>query len=377
MKLSISRNELYNKLAVVQKVIASKSAVPVAENFLFRIEGNTLKIVATDLETTLSTSIDLEQDHGTLVFAMPQKIMEILKELPEQMLSFDIDEQNFKIVLKNESGTYNGDFMGFDVGKDGEDFPRPHELGVDTQEFALTSEVLLNGISLTAFATSEEEARPIMTGILFDIFAHNITFVATDSHKLVKYNVNNVEIGFDSSFILPKKPALTLKNILGKTDEKIQIKFDDKNIVFVMPEYEMICRQIEGKYPNYNAVIQQNPYKAIVDKGSLLSAVKRVKVFANQGTGLIVFKLTNNKIEISAQDIDFSTSAHEEVACQYSDSDIEIGFKAILVEEMLSNMLSSQITLELADPSRAGVIVPFENDDDQSILMLLMPMFLS
>lgn len=377
MKLSISRNELYNKLSVVQKVIASKSAVPVAENFLFRIEGNILKIVATDLETTLSTSIDLEQDHGTLVFAMPQKIMEILKELPEQMLSFDIDEQNFKIVLKNESGTYNGDFMGVDVGKDGEDFPRPHELGVDTQEFALTSEVLLNGISLTAFATSEEEARPIMTGILFDIFAHNITFVATDSHKLVKYNVNNVEIGFDSSFILPKKPALTLKNILGKTDEKIQIKFDDKNIVFVMPEFEMICRQIEGKYPNYNAVIQQNPYKAIVDKGSLLSAVKRVKVFANQGTGLIVFKLTNNKIEISAQDIDFSTSAHEEVACQYSDSDIEIGFKAILVEEMLSNMLSSQITLELADPSRAGVIVPFENDDDQSILMLLMPMFLS
>lgn len=377
MKLSISRNELYNKLAVVQKVIASKSAVPVAENFLFRIEGNILKIVATDLETTLSTSIDLEQNHGTLVFAMPQKIMEILKELPEQMLSFDIDEQNFKIVLQNESGTYNGDFMGFDVGKDGEDFPRPHELGVDTQEFALTSEVLLNGISLTAFATSEEEARPIMTGILFDIFDHNITFVATDSHKLVKYNVNNVEIGFDSSFILPKKPALTLKNILGKTDEKIQIKFDDKNIVFVMPEFEMICRQIEGKYPNYNAVIQQNPYKAIVDKGSLLSAVKRVKVFANQGTGLIVFKLTNNKIEISAQDIDFSTSAHEEVACQYSDSDIEIGFKAILVEEMLSNMLSSQITLELADPSRAGVIVPFENDEDQSILMLLMPMFLS
>lgn len=377
MKLSISRNELYNKLAVVQKVIASKSAVPVAENFLFRIEGNILKIVATDLETTLSTSIDLEQNHGTLVFAMPQKIMEILKELPEQMLSFDIDEQNFKIVLQNESGTYNGDFMGVDVGKDGEDFPRPHELSTDTQEFSLTSEVLLSGISLTAFATSEEEARPIMTGILFDIFDHNITFVATDSHKLVKYNVNNVEIGFDSSFILPKKPALTLKNILGKTDEKIQIKFDDKNIVFVMPEFEMICRQIEGKYPNYNAVIQQNPYKAIVDKGSLLSAVKRVKVFANQGTGLIVFKLTNNKIEISAQDIDFSTSAHEEVACQYSDSDIEIGFKAILVEEMLSNMLSSQITLELADPSRAGVIVPFENDEDQSILMLLMPMFLS
>ena len=377
MKLSISRNELYNKLAVVQKVIASKSAVPVAENFLFRIEGNILKIVATDLETTLSTSIDLEQDHGTLVFAMPQKIMEILKELPEQMLSFDIDEQNFKIVLKNESGTYNGDFMGVDVGKDGEDFPRPHELGVDTQEFALTSEVLLNGISLTAFATSEEEARPIMTGILFDIFAHNITFVATDSHKLVKYNVNNVEIGFDSSFILPKKPALTLKNILGKTDEKIQIKFDDKNIVFVMPEYEMICRQIEGKYPNYNAVIQQNPYKAIVDKGSLLSAVKRVKVFANQGTGLIVFKLANNKIEVSAQDIDFSTSANEEVACQYSDNEIEIGFKAVLLEEILSNMLSTQITLELADPSRAGVIVPFENDDDQSILMLLMPMFLS
>ena len=205
------------------------------------------------------------------------------------------------------------------------------------------------------------------------MFDNNITFVATDAHKLVKYNMSNINIGFENSFILPKKPALTLKNILVRTDELIEISFDDKNISFRMPEYEMICRRIEGKYPNYNAVIQKNPFKAIVDRQSLLSAIKRVKVFSSQGTGLIIFNISENKIEVSTQDIDFSTSAKEIIVCQYSDQPMEIGFKAALLEEILSN----QIVIELADASKAGIIVPFENDPDQDLLMLLMPMFLN
>ncbi len=377
MNLSISRNELYNKLAIVQKVINPKTAIPVAENFLFRIEGNRLTIVATDLETTLSTSITLEQNNGNLIFAMPPKIMEILKELPEQILNFNIDEQSFKIVLKNESGTYNGDFLGIDVGQNGEEFPRPKELDKEHQTIELTSELLLNGISKTVFATAEEDSRPAMTGVLFDMFDNNITFVATDAHKLVKYNIKNINIGFENSFILPKKPALTLKNVLVKTDEKITVSFDEKNVAFIMPEYEMICRRIEGKYPNYNAVIQNNPNKAIVDRTSLLSAIKRVKVFSNQGTGLIIFNIKDNKIEVSTQDIDFSTSAKEEILCQYSEAPIEIGFKAALLEEILSNMSDNQIIVELADASKAGIIVPFENEENQELLMLLMPMFLN
>ena len=350
MNLSISRNELYNKLAIVQKVINSKTPIPIAENFLFKIENNVLTIVATDLETTLSTAINLENCPGSIIFAMPPKIMEILKELPEQILSISIDEETFKIDLQNESGSYKGDFLGIGVGQNGEDFPRPKELDTEYKSLKITSELLLNGISRTVFATAEEDSRPTMTGVLFDMFDNNITFVATDAHKLVKYNMSNINIGFENSFILPKKPALTLKNILVRTDELIEISFDDKNISFRMPEYEMICRRIEGKYPNYNAVIQKNPFKAIVDE---------------------------NKIEVSTQDIDFSTSAKEIIVCQYSDQPMEIGFKAALLEEILSNMQDNQIVIELADASKAGIIVPFENDPDQDLLMLLMPMFLN
>lgn len=377
MKLLISRNELYNKLSIVQKVINPKTAIPVVENFLFRIEGEILTIVATDLETTLTTTINLEQNNGNFVFAMPTKIMEILKELPEQILSFDINEDNFKIELQNESGSYSGDFMGIEVGKDGEEFPRPKELDQEVQRFELTDEVLFNGISRTVFATAEEDSRPTMTGILFDMFDDNITFVATDAHKLVRFNVKNINIGFTNSFILPKKPALMLKNILGKTDEVLKISFDEKNVSFEMPEFSMTCRRIEGKYPNYNAVIQQNPFKAIVDRSSILSAIKRVKVFANQGTGLIVFNLSENRIEVSTQDIDFSTSAKEDIICQYADQPMEIGFKATLLEEILSNIQDNQIVFELADPSKAGIIVPFENNENEELLMLLMPMFLN
>ena len=367
MNLSISRNELYNKLAIVQKVINSKTPIPIAENFLFKIENNVLTIVATDLETTLSTAINLENCPGSIIFAMPPKIMEILKELPEQILSISIDEETFKIDLQNESGSYKGDFLGIGVGQNGEDFPRPKELDTEYKSLKITSELLLNGISRTVFATAEEDSRPTMTGVLFDMFDNNITFVATDAHKLVKYNMSNINIGFENSFILPKKPALTLKNILVRTDELIEISFDDKNISFRMPEYEMICRRIEGKYPNYNAVIQKNPFKAIVDRQSLLSAIKRV----------IIFNISENKIEVSTQDIDFSTSAKEIIVCQYSDQPMEIGFKAALLEEILSNMQDNQIVIELADASKAGIIVPFENDPDQDLLMLLMPMFLN
>lgn len=377
MNLSISRNELYNKLAIVQKVINSKTPLPIAENFLFKIENSVLTIVATDLETTLSTSINLEHCQGNIIFAMPQKIMEILKELPDQMLSFNIDNETFKIDLQNESGSYKSDFLGIGVGENGEDFPRPKEIGDEYQSLQVTSELLLNGISRTVFATAEEDSRPTMTGVLFDMFDNHITFVATDAHKLVKYDISEVNIGFENSFILPKKPALTLKNILVRTDEQIQINFDEKNIAFRMPEYEMICRRIEGKYPNYNAVIQKNPFKAIVDRTSLLSAIRRVKVFSSQGTGLIIFNITENKIEVSTQDIDFSTSAKEEIVCQYSDQPIEIGFKAALLEEILSNLQDNQIIIELADASKAGIIVPFENEPNQDLLMLLMPMFLN
>ncbi len=380
MKISISRNELYNKLAVVQKVINIKSPIAVTQNFLFNINGEELLIMATDLETTLSTTLKLEGNTESMICAMPTKLMEILKELPEQIITLEITKNDIggsNIKLSNESGSYKSDFIGDSVGDNGDEFPQPKELEGEINKFEISSEMLLNGVSKTLFATAEDESRPTMTGVFFDIKPDDITFVATDAHKLVKYNVAGQNFGFEGSFILPKKPALTLKNTLFRTENAVEISYDDKNIVFHMEDYQMVCRRIEGRYPSYNSVIPNNQFKAIIDRSSLLGAVKRVKIFANQGTGLLKFVFSNNNLEISAQDIDFSTSAKEDVVCQYGESPITIGFKAILLEEILANMQDDQISIELEDSAKAGIIVPFEQNENEELLMLLMPMFLN
>jgi DNA polymerase-3 subunit beta len=378
MKLTVSRTELFNKLSAVGKVINPKTPMPVAENFLFNIEKSKITITATDLETTLTSVLSLEHETGEMILAVPPKLIEVLKEMPEQLIHFNIDESSFKIDITNESGNYKGDFLGINVGKEGEEFPKPRELSEENQSFELASEVLFNGIYKTSFATAEEDSRPTMTGILFDIFPENITFVATDAHKLVKYNASGISNGFEGSFILPKKPAQTLKNILVKSDDRIKISFDEKNIVFELPDFMMKCRRIEGRYPNYNTVIQQNnPFKMIVDRALLLSAVKRVKVFSNEGTGLIKLNITENNLNISAQDIDFSTSAEETLVCQYGDDALEISFKAKLLEEILSNISSSEVVFELTDATKPGIIVPLQNEEKEELLMLLMPMFLN
>jgi len=348
------------------------------ENFLFDIRENTLTITATDLETTLTTTLSLEHKSGKMMLAFPTKVMDVLKEMPDQLLHFDIDEKTFAIDLTTDSGSYNSKFLGISVGENGEDFPRPKEMGEDKKTIELAGEILLNGIAKTHFAAAEEDSRPTMTGILFDIFEDKITFVATDAHKLVKYNVLNVKNEFESSFILPKKPAQTLKNILPRTEDKVVISFDERNILFEFPEYSMRCRRIEGKFPNYNSVIQQNnPFKAIVDRVSMLKAIKRVSVFANESTGLLKLKFAQNELFVSAQDIDFSTSADETLTCNYSDEELEIGFKAKLLEELLSSIPSNEVQFELADASKAGIIVPTENLENEELLMLLMPMFLN
>ncbi|MDR1543054.1 MAG: DNA polymerase III subunit beta [Prevotellaceae bacterium] len=379
MELIISRNELNDRLSSVEKVINSKTSVPLLENFLFKIDEDSLTILATDLETTLTTTMPLEHKSGKMSLAVPTKLSEILKELPEQLLNISINEETYEITLKSDNKNYSGKFTGFSVGENGEDFPKAKELDEAHKSFEIPSEVLINGIVKTSFAAATEEARPAMTGILFDIFTDKLTFVATDAHKLVRYNVLKQSHEFEDSFILPRKPAAYLKDILPKSaEETVKISFDDKNVYFDTPEYSVKCRRIEGRFPNYNAVIQQNnPLKLIVDRESLFKAVKRVKVFASESTGLLKFELSENQIKLSAQDLDFSTSAEENIACQYSDEALTIGFKAALLEELLKNIECSQVQMELADSSKAGIIVPFENAENEELLMLLMPMFLN
>lgn len=373
MNFIVSSTALLSHLQSIGRVINSKSSLPILENFLLKVQGNTLSLTASDLETTLVTSLEVENASGDICLAVNAKLlMDSLKEFAEQPLQFDIDEGNLAVVVKTANGNYNF------IGLRGDEYPELPVLGDDAQTLTMPVEVLANGVSKAVFATADDDLRPTMTGIFFDIKPEDVTFVATDAHKLVRLKNMAVKSGVDASFILPKKPAGLLKAVIAKEVGDVEISFDQKNIAFRLPSYTMVCRQIEGRFPNYNGVIpQNNPYRLIIDRVSLMNAAKRVFAFSNQGTGLIKLAISNNQLVVSAQDIDFSTSAEETLVCQYEGNDITIGFKAPFLIDILNNINSSDVIMALADPSRAGVILPFENEADEDLLMLLMPMLLS
>lgn len=373
MNFIVSSTALLSHLQSIGRVINSKSSLPILENFLLKVQGNTLSLTASDLETTLVTSLEVENASGDICLAVNAKLlMDSLKEFAEQPLQFDIDEGNLAVVVKTANGNYNF------IGLRGDEYPELPVLGDDAQTLTMPVEVLANGVSKAVFATADDDLRPTMTGIFFDIKPEDVTFVATDAHKLVRLKNMAVKSGVDASFILPKKPAGLLKAVIAKEVGDVEISFDQKNIAFRLPTYTMVCRQIEGRFPNYNGVIpQNNPYRLIIDRVSLMNAAKRVFAFSNQGTGLIKLAISNNQLVVSAQDIDFSTSAEETLVCQYDGNEITIGFKAPFLIDILNNINSSDIIMALADPSRAGVILPFENEADEDLLMLLMPMLLS
>ena len=373
MNFIVSSTALLSHLQSIGRVINSKSSLPILENFLLKVQGNTLSLTASDLETTLVTSLEVENASGDICLAVNAKLlMDSLKEFAEQPLQFDIDEGNLAVVVKTANGNYNF------IGLRGDEYPELPGLGDDAQTLTMPVEVLANGVSKAVFATADDDLRPTMTGIFFDIKPEDVTFVATDAHKLVRLKNMAVKSGVDASFILPKKPAGLLKAVIAKEVGDVEISFDQKNIAFRLPSYTMVCRQIEGRFPNYNGVIpQNNPYRLIIDRVSLMNAAKRVFAFSNQGTGLIKLAISNNQLVVSAQDIDFSTSAEETLVCQYDGNEITIGFKAPFLIDILNNINSSDVIMALADPSRAGVILPFENEADEDLLMLLMPMLLS
>ena len=373
MNFIVSSTALLSHLQSIGRVINSKSSLPILENFLLKVQGNTLLLTASDLETTLVTSLEVENASGDICLAVNAKLlMDSLKEFAEQPLQFDIDEGNLAVVVKTANGNYNF------IGLRGDEYPELPVLGDDAQTLTMPGEVLANGVSKAVFATADDDLRPTMTGIFFDIKPEDVTFVATDAHKLVRLKSMAVKSGVDASFILPKKPAGLLKAVMAKEVGDVEISFDQKNIAFRLPSYTMVCRQIEGRFPNYNGVIpQNNPYRLIIDRVSLMNAAKRVFAFSNQGTGLIKLAISNNQLVVSAQDIDFSTSAEETLVCQYDGNEITIGFKAPFLIDILNNINSSDVIMALADPSRAGVILPFENEADEDLLMLLMPMLLS
>ncbi len=374
MKFVISSADLLSHLLAISRVISSKNTLPILDNFLFRLDGNDLEITASDLETTLITTMTVENASESGSIALPAKLLtETLKEFSEQPLTFDINMDTMAVVIISENGQFNI------VGQKGMDYPQLPVLKDDKKASLLMGhEVLLSGISKTLFATADDDLRPVMNGIYIEMTEEDVTFVASDAHKLVRYKRSDAKAEKEAAFILPKKPASLLRSILPKEDNEVSIEFDDKNAFFTLSEFKLVCRLVEGKYPSYNSVIpQDNPNKLIIDRIELYNSLKRVSVFSNQASNLVKLQLTGNQMMVSAQDIDFSISAYERLTCQYEGDEMEIGFKSVFLIEILANISSGDVIFEMSDPSRAGIMLPVDKENEaEDVLMLLMPMMI-
>ena len=373
MKFVISSSKLFSQLQAVCRVINNKNALPILDDVLFDLVGNELKLTASDGETTIRTSVEVENAEGSVKVASAAKLLlETLKEFSEQPLSFTIDENNFAVNMVSQNGTYSF------VGVNGNEYPEMPAAEGDAKEVFVPAGVLQTAIEKTISCTADDELRPVMNGIFFDIAEDKVTMVATDAHRLVRYTNTNVNAGVAANFILPKKPASLLKNLLAKSEDEVKVTFGQKNASFEFGSTIVVCRQIEGRFPNYSAVIPQGNQNVVtVDRQTMVNACKRVAVFANNGTAQLRLALSENQIKISAQDIDFSTSAEETISCDYNGMPMAIGFKAPCLIDLLSSISSTEVQLKLADPARAGLILPAENAENEDILMLLMPMLLN
>jgi len=375
MNFVVSSSELFAHLQSINKVISSKNSLPILDNFLFQVEGKNLQVTASDLESTLITNLELANVEGDGVVAIEAKrLLDILKEFSEQPLTFNIDTKTFNVDVLSQNGKFTL------VGQDGNDFPQlPTIKKGKGAKISFSSELLLSGINKALFATADDELRPVMNGIFIEISPEEIRFVASDAHKLVRYKRFDLKADVTSSFILPKKPASLLKNLLIKGGVDVTLEFDEKNAFFQMASNKLICRLVEGNYPAYNSVIPvDNPNKLNVDRVELINSLKRVSVFSNQATNLVRLQITGNQLTISAQDIDFAISAVERIPCNYDGDAMEIGFKSVFLMEILSNLDAVNVRFEISDPTRAGIILPDGVDkDSEEVLMLLMPMMLN
>ena len=373
MRFQVSSTALYARLQALNRVINTKSTLNILECILFETEDNQLKMTASDSETTLVAKLALDDLQGGGRFAIKAAtIINSLKELYEQPITLDVNEETFEVKMYYQNGKSSF------VGQSADEYPLPMGIADEVQSIELSSSILANGISRALFATAEDELRPVMNGIYFDITEESITFVASDGHKLVRDRNNTVKSGQSTSFILPKKPAKMLKDILAKSEGDALIRFDDKNAEIKIDDYTLACRLIVGRYPNYNSVIPtDNPFHVTVDREAMIGALRRTMVFASTSTSLTKLSMENNNLTISTQDIDYSTSAEEHILCDYAGNNMKIGFKGTFLLDILNTMESTNIILQLADPSRAGVIVPAEQDEGEDLLMLLMPMMLN
>lgn len=373
MRFTVSSTALSSKLVALSRVINSKNAVAILGDFVFEISGTSLRLTASDGENTMQSTLELSESEGDIRFAVGNHdLLEAVKGLSEQPLIFDVDLQANMAKINYQNGLFSLPIENAD------EYPTAQTVGDNATSIVISNQLLNENINRSIFATASDELRPVMNGIYFDLTADCLAVVASDGHKLVRNRIYTIKSDQPAAFILPKKPASLLKSLLGKDAGDVTIRFDDRNAEITFGEGAIKCRLIEGRYPNYNSVIPQNNTNELrIDRNGLLAALRRVQPFANTSSNLIRFHVEGSLLQLDAEDYDFSKTATERIACDYNGKAMNIGFKGSSFIEVLSNFDCAEVTVLLADPSRAGLVLPSEQPENQDVLMLMMPMLLN
>lgn len=371
MKFIVSSSYLLKQLQVLGGVINNSNTLPILDNFLFELSNNSLTVSASDLETTMSAVLEVESDEEGSIAVPAKLLLDTLKTFPEQPLTFVVEDNN-TIEISSNDGKYSLAYA------DGAEFPKPVSL-TDPSSTTILGDILASAISKTIFAAGNDDLRPVMSGVFFQFSPESLTFVSTDAHKLVKYQRTDVTASEVAEFIMPKKPLNLLKGILGGSESDVTIEYNESNAKFSFDNVELVCRLIDGKYPNYEAVIpKENPNKLTIARNHFLSSVKRVSIFSNKTTHQIRLKIAGAALHVSAEDIDYSNKAEERLTCDFQGDDIQIGFNSRFLTEMLSNINADDVMLEMSLPNRAGILTPVDGlDEGEHITMLVMPVMLN
>ena len=370
MKFIVSSNSLLKHLQLINGVINANTVLPILEDFLFEIQDKKLHVVASDLETLMRVQMDVESKANGKVCIPAKILMDTLKNIADQPLTFNIDK-NFQVEITSDSGKYKM------MGENPDNFPKAAPAD-DAKSFTMTSGGLVTAINKTLFAVSNDDLRPAMTGVYFELLKDGLQFVATDAHRLVKYKRTDVEVSQTDSFIVPKKSLNLLRNALPDNDETITVSYNSNHLFVQQGETEMICRLIEARFPDYKVVIPaDNPYKMMVNRADFQSALRRVSVFSNKSTNQVALQINGNELKMTAQDIDFSNEGNERMSCEFDGGDLQIAFNARFLVEMLNAAETDEVVMKLSAPNKAGIIQPSEPAENEELLMLVMPLMLN
>ncbi|KPM33852.1 DNA polymerase III subunit beta [Croceitalea dokdonensis DOKDO 023] len=371
MKFIVSSTYLLKRLQVLGGVINSNNTLPILDNFLFDLDKNQLTVSASDLETTISSVLEVESDSEGAIAVPARLLLDTVKTFPEQPLTFVVENNN-TIEISSNHGKYALAYA------DGAEFPKAVELA-NPSATTIMGDILASAITKTIFAAGNDDLRPVMSGVFFQFSPESLTFVATDAHKLVKYQRTDVHASEVAEFIMPKKPLNLLKGILAGSESEVKIEYNESNAKFSFDNTELICRLIDGKYPNYEAVIpKENPNQLLISRSQILSSVRRVSIFSNKTTHQIRLKIAGAELNISAEDVDYSNKAEERLSCSYQGDDMQIGFNSRFLVEMLNNLSSDEVSLEMSLPNRAGILTPADGlDEGELVTMLVMPVMLN